>query len=77
MSVIICLFLLLEMKKKFKGGTNTQTSHLVRIKPPEAIMALKADLRNQDWKEVYGDDTNQSYDAFIDTFLVFMTSISH
>lgn len=31
-------------------------------------MALKADLRNQDWQEVYGDQTNQSYHAFYTHF---------
>lgn len=59
------------MKKKLKVGTNTQTSSLVRTKSPEAIMALKTDLRNHDWQEVYGDDTNQSNDTSPDTFLFF------
>ena len=34
-------------------------------------MTLKADLMNHDWQDVYVDDTNQSYDAFLDTFLLF------
>ena len=34
-------------------------------------MALKADRMNHDWQEVYVQDTNQSYDAFLDTFLLF------
>ena len=34
-------------------------------------MTLKADLMNHDWQDVYVDNTNQSYDAFLDTFLLF------
>uniref|UniRef100_A0A3Q1FN66 Platelet-derived growth factor (PDGF) family profile domain-containing protein n=1 Tax=Acanthochromis polyacanthus TaxID=80966 RepID=A0A3Q1FN66_9TELE len=54
--------------------TNTQTSNLIRTKTPEAIMALmalKTDLINHDWQEVYVNNTNQSYNAFLDTFLFF------
>ena len=59
------------MNKKLIG-TNTQTSNLVtRIKSLEAIMAHRADLMNHDWQDVYGDDTHQSYDAFLEAFLLF------
>ena len=34
-------------------------------------MALKADLMNHDWQDVYVDNTNQSYDAYLDTFLLY------
>lgn len=32
-------------------------------------MAPKTELLNHDWPEVYTEDTNASYDAFLDTFL--------
>lgn len=57
------------MEKKLKVRTHTQTSNLARIKSPEAIMALRADLMNHDWQEVYVANIDNSYDAFLDTFL--------
>lgn len=58
------VFAVLEVNNKLKLRTNSQTNNLVRIKSPEAIMALKAELMNHDWQEVYVEDTNESYDAF-------------
>lgn len=59
-----------EMDNKLNVGTHTQTCNFVRLKPPEAIMVLRADLMNHDWQEVYVDNINKSYDAFLDTFLL-------
>lgn len=42
---------------------------MVRIKSPETITALKTDLLNHDWQDVYVEDINESYKAFLDTFL--------
>lgn len=47
-----------------KLRTKRQTNNLVRTKSPVAIMVFKADLLNHDWQ-----DSNEAYDAFLDTFL--------
>ena len=56
----LLVFVVLKMNKRFKAGANTQTGNLVRMKSREAITALKADLVNYDWQEIYVDDINQS-----------------
>ena len=63
------VFAVLEMKNKCKLRANRHTYNLVRKKSPEAILALKADLLSHDWQEVYVEDTNEAYNAFLGTFL--------
>lgn len=41
---------------------------LQRVRTPETIEAFKAELSNYDWKEVYVEDTNDSYNAFLAIF---------
>lgn len=42
---------------------------LQRVRMLEAIEAFKAELDNHDWKEVYVEETNDSYNAFLDIFM--------
>lgn len=63
------VFAALEMKNKLKLRENRHAYNLVRKKSPEAILALKADLGSHDWQEVYVEDTNEAYNAFLGTFL--------
>lgn len=58
------VFAVLEVNDKLKVRTNAQTD-LVGAESPKAIMALKEELLNHDWQEVYVDDINESYDAFL------------
>ena len=63
------VFTVIEMNNKLNLQTKRQVNNLVRMKSPEAIKALKADLSNHDWQEVFVENTNEAYDAFLDTFL--------
>ena len=52
-----------------KGETRTnkdkKTEILSRRKTEESVMSFKRDLINQDWKEVYVEDVNDSYNSFL------------
>lgn len=70
MLVIIFLFLLYFMT--FIDHPADRSKHLckfVRLRTPERIEALKRDLLNYNWDEVFVDDPNQAYDVFLFTFL--------
>lgn len=43
---------------------------LQRTRRPVAIEAFKVVLVNHDWNEVYVEDTNDSYNAFLDTSML-------
>ncbi|KAM3592138.1 uncharacterized protein V6R79_013382 [Siganus canaliculatus] len=60
---------LLERKNKLNLPERIQTHYSGRVKTPEAIEALKIALTNHDWQEVYVEDTDDAYNAFLDTFL--------
>lgn len=64
------VFAVLETNKSSTLGTR-RTYNLVREKTPEAIMAFKAALSSHDWPDVYVKNANDSYKAFLDTFLAF------
>lgn len=52
----------------FKFKTETNTCKLVRHRTQEAINAFKADLMKQDWNDVYVDDPDKAYEAFLFIF---------
>ena len=63
------VFAVLERNNKFNLPEKIQTHYSGRVKTPEAIAALKMGLANHDWQEVYVENTNDAYNAFLDTFL--------
>lgn len=65
------VFTVLEINNTVKSTANRETTKLVRIKSPEAIRALKEELLNHDWQDVYVEDINESHGAFLATFLTF------
>ncbi len=68
--MIICLFFaVLKRNNKLNLPEKIQTHYSGRVKTPETIAALKTGLANHDWQQVYVEDTNDAYNAFLDTFL--------
>lgn len=63
------VFAVLERNNKLNFPEKIQTHYSGRVKTPEAIAALKTGLANHDWQEIYVEDTNDAYNAFLDTFL--------
>lgn len=64
------IFVILHnLKVKCSVGVSERPCKLVTIRTPQRIEALKMDLTNHNWDEVYVDDPNQGYDAFLFTFL--------
>lgn len=54
-----------------KAKQNTYTLEMKRYRTPRAIAALKVDLEEQNWNEVYvNDDPNNTYDAFLSTLIL-------
>lgn len=67
---VFAIFIIFHHFFKTKKESSINTCKLVRHTTPEAAAALKMDLRNQTWSEVYAnDDPNKSYDAFLITLL--------
>lgn len=54
------VFTVFEMSKKVKSTANRDINKLVRIKSPEAIKALKAELLNHDWPSFFMRATSTS-----------------
>ncbi len=50
-------------------ASKKRPTYLTRKLTPEAILALKVELLSYDWQEVYVEDTNAAYDAFLDSFM--------
>lgn len=63
------VFAVLERNNQLNFAEKIQTHYSGRVKTPEAIAALKTGMANHDWQEVYLEDTNDAYNAFLDTFL--------
>jgi len=57
-----------SLKDKSSVETSEPTLKLVRIRNPERINALKVDLADCTWDEVYVEYLNLAYDAFLLTF---------
>lgn len=56
---------------QIKNENRSNTCKLIRHRTPEAIAALKVDLKKQNWNEVYAnDDPNKAYEAFLSTLIV-------
>lgn len=48
----------------------TTTKKLARNRSKKALEALKEDLKNQNWDEIYVNDVSEAYDLFMKTFSV-------
>lgn len=65
----LSVFAVLERENKLKFSEKIQ-NYSGRVKTPEAIGAFKTGLTNHDWQEVYVEDTNDAYNAFLNSFLI-------
>lgn len=66
----LLVFVILHyLNVKGSSGESQPSCKSVRLKTPERTEALKIELSNCNWDEVYVDDPNQAYNAFLFTFL--------
>lgn len=52
-----------------KEEEEEQLDRCIRIRNEDAINTFRHDLIEEDWKEVYVNDVNVAYDAFLNTYL--------
>ena len=57
------IFVVIKGETRTNKDKNIET--LSRRKTEESVMSFKRDLINQDWKEVYVEDVNDSYNSFL------------
>lgn len=48
-----------------------ETNRLVRLRTPEAIEAFELQLTSHNWQEVYVNNINSAYNAFLEMFMLF------
>uniref|UniRef100_A0A3B3BUC2 Reverse transcriptase domain-containing protein n=1 Tax=Oryzias melastigma TaxID=30732 RepID=A0A3B3BUC2_ORYME len=63
------IFVVIEIENNQKIKKNETMNSLFREKTPSAIEAMKDDLMQYDWQEIYVDDVNDSYSTFLDLFM--------